>query len=560
MKISILRAIFCLILLVGCSKDDPTTPRENPESETYELQELIVGTWDVDNSQTLASEGFEKQSADACYFYSFIFHADGTFIINYRGGTLTGNFTVKSETSIDLGNEGELGNIRFANEALSFSAQLTNICSKNIQSSPGNVHEVGECYSFLNCNDGTIWKADIDGTAVYIELNDYDNGTWFRRYEIWNAYGCYSVENNQIHEGELVLIDNSPNRLSFIHSKTSGNVIYTYRIIDGELKEFINGESTESRVCQSVERSELESLLTSECGEKTYVPDDEFEKYLISKGYDNVLDNYVLTEKIKIITNLSLAFDENIDVSLEGMEDFAALKKLDIWQGKIAEINLSNNTNLEWFVISSPVLESLDLSSNVKLQSFYYERGKAKTILLPQSGSLLGFEITYTESIETMDISNQPNLEYAIIESENFSELISDTNTNLKDLQLNSFVLEGLNYSLFPNLERLSIGYTKINDYNWSVLKELRELVLYNTENVSTLDLSENQKLETIYISYSSLNSLDISANINLNSVFLTEMDNLSCVKVAQVHLDRMQQQPSMWNSDDHISFSLNCD
>lgn len=290
------------------------------------------------------------------------------------------------------------------------------------------------------------------------------------------------------------------------------------------------------------------------------MPDDEFEGYLISLGYDNVLDNYVLTEKIKIIADLSLAFDENMDVSLEGIEDFTALQKLDIWYGKIAEINLSNNKNLERLFMSSPVLESLDLSSNSKLQSFYYERGKAKTILLPQSGSLRGFEITYTESIETMDISNQPNLEYVIIESENFRELISDTDSNLKDLQLNSFVLEELNYSLFPNLERLSIGYTKINDYNWSALKELRELFLYNTENVSTLNLSDNQKLENISFSTFSLNSLDISANLNLNGMFLTRMDNLSCVKVDQVHLDRMQQQPLMWNSDDHISFSLNCD
>ncbi|MEE2773141.1 MAG: hypothetical protein VX712_13080, partial [Bacteroidota bacterium] len=384
-----------------------------------------------------------------------------------------------------------------------------------------------------------------------------------RRYENWNAYRCYSVENNQIHEGELVLIDNAPNRLSFIHSKTSGNVIYTYRIIDGELKEFINGESTESRAFQPVERSELESLLTTECGEKTYVPDDQFEKYLISKGYDNVLDNYVLTNNIKNVTTLYIDdgfFAWDVPISLEGIEDFTALKNLQIWQVMVQNVDLSNNLNLEGLTMSSTESESLDLSSNTKLQSFYYERGKVKTISLPQSGSLRGFEITYTASIETMNISNQPNLEYAIIERENFRELISDTDSNLKDLQLNSFVLEELNYSLFPNLERLSIGYTKIDDYNWSALKELRELALYNTENVSTLNLSDNQKLENISFSTFSLNSLDISANLNLNSMFLTRMDNLSCVKVDQVHLDRMQQQPLMWNSDDHISFSLNCD
>ena len=32
---------------------------------------------------------------------------------------------------------------------------------------------------------------------------------------------------------------------------------------------------------------------------KTHVPDDAFEKYLIEYGYDNEIDNYVLTENIK---------------------------------------------------------------------------------------------------------------------------------------------------------------------------------------------------------------------------------------------------------------------
>ena len=39
---------------------------------------------------------------------------------------------------------------------------------------------------------------------------------------------------------------------------------------------------------------------------KTYVPDDNFEKALISYGYDDVLDDFVLTEnitEIKIATN-----------------------------------------------------------------------------------------------------------------------------------------------------------------------------------------------------------------------------------------------------------------
>ena len=38
----------------------------------------------------------------------------------------------------------------------------------------------------------------------------------------------------------------------------------------------------------------------------TYVPDDNFEQALIYLGYDDILDDYVLTSNISNITNLDL--------------------------------------------------------------------------------------------------------------------------------------------------------------------------------------------------------------------------------------------------------------
>ena len=39
----------------------------------------------------------------------------------------------------------------------------------------------------------------------------------------------------------------------------------------------------------------------------TYVPDDNFEQYLINQGYDDVLDDYVLTANISGITQLTIS-------------------------------------------------------------------------------------------------------------------------------------------------------------------------------------------------------------------------------------------------------------
>ena len=60
---------------------------------------------------------------------------------------------------------------------------------------------------------------------------------------------------------------------------------------------------------------------------ETYVPDDNFEQKLIDLGYDDVLDDYVLTYKIYWVTYLNTGDGEIKD--LTGIEDFKSLTKLD---------------------------------------------------------------------------------------------------------------------------------------------------------------------------------------------------------------------------------------
>ena len=45
--------------------------------------------------------------------------------------------------------------------------------------------------------------------------------------------------------------------------------------------------------------------------ELTYVPDDNFEQELINLGYDDMLDNYVLTSSIISVTTLTLRNKNN---------------------------------------------------------------------------------------------------------------------------------------------------------------------------------------------------------------------------------------------------------
>ena len=58
----------------------------------------------------------------------------------------------------------------------------------------------------------------------------------------------------------------------------------------------------------------------------TYVPDDNFEQKLIELGYDDVLDDYVLTSNIKDVVELKVY---NLEIKdLTGIEDFESLNEL----------------------------------------------------------------------------------------------------------------------------------------------------------------------------------------------------------------------------------------
>lgn len=106
-------------------------------------------------------------------------------------------------------------------------------------------------------------------------------------------------------------------------------------------------------------------ILTSVNAQKTYVPDNNFEQVIIDLGYDNILDDSVLTANIDTVTTLHFEF-VNIE-SLIGIKDFSSLKKLTFWGTTITDLDLSDFTTLEHFSASDHTLTNLNLSNNLAL-------------------------------------------------------------------------------------------------------------------------------------------------------------------------------------------------
>ncbi len=82
----------------------------------------------------------------------------------------------------------------------------------------------------------------------------------------------------------------------------------------------------------------------TDCTPNMYVPNDNFEQALIDLGYDDVLDNYVLTWNIEGVTSLDVTFKSISD--LTGIEDYTSLVVLKCFENKLTSLNVSSNTTL----------------------------------------------------------------------------------------------------------------------------------------------------------------------------------------------------------------------
>lgn len=149
-----------------------------------------------------------------------------------------------------------------------------------------------------------------------------------------------------------------------------------------------------------------------DCEKQTYVPDDGFEYHLTYHGYDDVMDNYVLTKNIVNIESLYLCEPnsclDNLDApspifDLTGIEDFKNLKEFRINEHGITSIDFSQNLKLERLrLFQNDNLVNLDLSNNEMLKTIYIENWG---------------------QLEILDLSNNPNLESIELDCRQLKEL-----------------------------------------------------------------------------------------------------------------------------------------
>ena len=202
----------------------------------------------------------------------------------------------------------------------------------------------------------------------------------------------------------------------------------------------------------------LPFFAAAQSGEQTYIPDDNFEQALINLGYDDVLDDYVLTSNINTVTELNLNRIHDGKTSLfdlTGIEDFIALKSLDCGNNSVRfTLDISQMSQLEELNVSNTFIGNLDTSNNPELRKLFTGHifGTGGPVLnLSENPKLEQLSaggpvdlsnnpalrtLSFTEnSLSTLDVSNNPELQYLnITENPAIKELDLSNNPKLESL------------------------------------------------------------------------------------------------------------------------------
>lgn len=156
----------------------------------------------------------------------------------------------------------------------------------------------------------------------------------------------------------------------------------------------------------------------------TYVPDDNFEQELINLGYDNQLDDYVLTSNISTIDYLWL---NSLNISdLTGIEGFTSLEILHCADNNLVQIDLSQNPALEQLYCTHNELENLDLSNNVNLFN-----------LQCYSNNIGQLELSNNAMLTDLGCGNNP-LQELDLSGHQFLEWFECPNSDLQYLNVNN--------------------------------------------------------------------------------------------------------------------------
>ena len=320
--------------------------------------------------------------------------------------------------------------------------------------------------------------------------------------------------------------ENNSVSLNVVESDGSNTIIGELYDVDIDENGLISGTVNIEGLCvQLIEGYEEESYYAG----LTYIPDSVFEEELISMGYDNQLDNYVITSNLDQITAFgieatNLGMDENGD---------------NIWTDRLTSLaGIEALPNLEFLQLVGNDLDSINLTQNPGLKYFYANFNQFKSVNTSYNSLLHTISIDGNGADVVLDFTNNPDLVNLSVPTCDLTEL---------DLSEN------------PNIEFLDLYNNQITNINTLNMPNLREVRLH-WNNIESMDLSNNLLLESLALPGNQLQgTLDVSMCENLTELNVSMNPGLTCIKVNAFQLNAIETPLYDWSYDSGVTLSLDC-
>ena len=355
-------------------------------------------------------------------------------------------------------------------------------------STQGSINEYLNTYT--TCIESQT-DSDLDGVT-----DDIDTCPDTPQGEEVNSSGCSESEIDSDGDGVTDNIDECPNT-------PAGEVVNTSGCAESEIDSDGDGVTDNIDECPNTPAGEV--VNDSGCAEKTYVPDDNFEQKLIDLGYDDILDDYVLTANIENITSLNSGNLYNLQsqtiIDFTGIEDFVNLTKLflgcDCPPLSIVNFDITKLVKLEELAINYQ-LTSLDVSSNTALTNLNL----------------------YNMQLASIDVSANTALTTLNVGGNQLTSIDVSANTALTDLNLCDNQLTSIDVSANTALTTLNVGGNQLTSIDVSANTALTDLYLYDNQ-LTSIDVSANTALTRLVLRNNQLTSIDVSANTALTALQL---------------------------------------
>ena len=358
-----------------------------------------------------------------------------------------------------------------------------------------------------NIDDSIIFSLDCQNEDINIEgqwftnINDYveissDSFIIF----IFENEDCYELEEyTYTLDDSLILIyeDNNPIIIAEIINLTSNSFSLTFEenTIDlnsstFEPSKWVECDEEISWYCfeeycyeelgglgefNSLEECQFECVSFNE--EKTYIPDDYFEQALIELGYDNILDDSVLTSNISSISELDIS-NKNIS-DLTGIQDFIFLYHLECNDNQLYSLDIScpmleylncDNNLIDELNIESSNLVELRCSNN-PLTFFSGETFTLLTILEIYNTEIYSIDLSQSILLNWLSIGSNPNLLNLDLSSNYNLDFIDLWSNSLFELDLRNGNNQIITYFVSINSQNLiciSVDDVSYSYENWT--------------------------------------------------------------------------------------------